>query len=48
MFLAGKDITIALHEIRELQNKIDSLRRQETDNKNTIQDLEDEKNRLLG
>ena len=41
-----KDIEIALTEIRQLQNHIDSLVREEQDKKNTIQVLIEERNEL--
>eukprot|EP00092_Neocalanus_flemingeri_P014716 GFUD01015879.1.p1 GENE.GFUD01015879.1~~GFUD01015879.1.p1 ORF type:complete len:459 (-),score=122.68 GFUD01015879.1:353-1729(-) len=41
-----KDIEIALTEIRELQNHIDSLVREEQDKKNIIQDLIEQRNNL--
>merc|ERR1719431_158736 len=41
-----KDIEIALTEIRELQNHIDSLVKEEMDNKNIIQDLIEQRNEL--
>jgi len=41
-----KDIEIALTEIRELQNHIDSLIKEEMDNKNIIQDLIEQRNEL--
>jgi len=41
-----KDIEIALTEIRQLQNHIDSLVREEQDKKNIIQDLIEQRNEL--
>jgi len=41
-----KDIEIALTEIRQLQNHIDSLVREEQDKKNIIQDLIEQRNTL--
>ena len=44
----GKDIEIALTEIRELQNEIDTLRRDEVDKQNIIDELQRERNALQG
>jgi len=41
-----KDIEIALTEIREMQNHIDSLEQEDRDKRNIIQDLMEERNRL--
>ena len=46
--LLGKDIEIALTEIRELQNEIDTLKRDEVDKQNIIDELQREKNALQG
>ena len=46
IFVTGKDIEIALTEIRQLQNHIDSLVREEQDKKNIIQDLIEQRNEL--
>ena len=46
--LLGKDIEIALTEIRELQNEIDTLKRDEVDKQNIINELQREKNALQG
>ena len=45
---SGKDIEIALTEIRELQNEIDSLIQEEMHKKNIIQELTEERNQLKG
>ena len=42
----GKDIEISLTEIRELQNHIDSLVKEEQDKKNIIQELIEQRNQL--
>lgn len=44
----GKDIEIALTEIRELQNEIDTLKRDEVDKQNIIDELQRERNALQG
>ena len=44
----GKDIEIALTEIRELQNEIDNLIQEEMHKKNIIQELTEERNQLKG
>ena len=44
----GKDIEIALTEIRELQNEIDGLMQEEMHKRNIIQELTDERNHLQG
>ena len=46
MPISGKDIEIALTEIRQLQNKIDNLIDEERDKKNIIQKLTMERNEL--
>ena len=46
--LLGKDIEIALTEIRELQNEIDTLKRDEVDKQNIIDELQRERNLLQG
>lgn len=43
-----KDIEIALTEIRELQNEIDTLKRDELDKQNIIDELQRERNLLQG
>ena len=42
----GKDIEIALTEISELQNHIDSLVKEEQDKKNIIQELIEQRKQL--
>ena len=42
----GKDIEIALTEIRQLQNQIDNLEQEEMNKKNIIEDLMEERNKL--
>ena len=44
----GKDIEIALTEIRQLQNEIDNLIQEEMHKKNIIDDLTDQRNQLQG
>ena len=44
----GKDIEIALTEIRQLQNEIDNLIQEEMHKKNIIQELTEERNQLKG
>ena len=44
----GKDIEIALTEIRELQNEIDGLIEEEMHKRNIIDDLTDQRNQLQG
>ena len=45
---SGKDIEIALTEIRQLQNEIDKLMEEEMHKKNIIDDLTDQRNQLQG
>ena len=47
-FEIGKDIEIALTEIRQLQNEIDNLMEEEMHKKNIIDDLTDQRNQLQG
>ena len=44
----GKDIEIALTEIRQLQNEIDKLMEEEMHKRNIIDDLTDQRNQLQG
>ena len=48
MLTLGKDIEIALTEIRQLQNEIDKLMEEEMHKRNIIDDLTDQRNQLQG